>query len=409
MDYPKSVPSIGLVDGKFVDEDVIAGTPGSLIPAQWGNGVTEEILNVIEASGLAPAEDNNAQLVAAIRFLQRTPTLLTDTGGANTYTAANAPALAALPASGYLQKVKISNANTGASTYAPDGLAAKPIYGLGLQPLQGGELPAGVAVLMYLVQAGVNGGNGAWIIIESLGGASQVAPATKSQHAMQLGQATGRLLNVQIFSAPGSSTYVPSAGTQKVRVRVIGGGGGGGGTAATTASTMAAAAGGSGGGYAEGIFTSGFSGLTVSVGAAGVAGAAGGGIGGVGGTSSFGGLLSATGGGGGLGSPALSGVPVSVGSDPAGVGSGGTINAQGSGGSPSIVTSIANFQSGVGGGTSFGGGASQRRSGDQGAGRAGFGPGAGGSGAASGGSLGSAGALAGGAGAPGIVIIEEFC
>jgi plastocyanin len=49
-------------------------------------------------------------------------------------------------------------------------------------------LPVGVVVLMYLVQAGVNSGNGAWIIIESLGGASQVAPATQSQHAAQLGQ-----------------------------------------------------------------------------------------------------------------------------------------------------------------------------------------------------------------------------
>lgn len=66
MDFPKSVPSVGLVDGKFVDEDLVAGTPGSLIPAQWGNAVTEELLNVIESAGLAPDEDNNTQLLAAI-------------------------------------------------------------------------------------------------------------------------------------------------------------------------------------------------------------------------------------------------------------------------------------------------------------------------------------------------------
>lgn len=66
MDFPKSVPSVGLVDGKFVDEDVVAGTPGSLIPAQWGNAATEEILNVIESAGLTPDEDNNAQLLAAV-------------------------------------------------------------------------------------------------------------------------------------------------------------------------------------------------------------------------------------------------------------------------------------------------------------------------------------------------------
>lgn len=66
MDFPKTVPSVGLVDGKFVDEDVVAGTPGSLIPAQWGNAVTEEVLNVITSAGLTPNEDNNAQLLAAI-------------------------------------------------------------------------------------------------------------------------------------------------------------------------------------------------------------------------------------------------------------------------------------------------------------------------------------------------------
>lgn len=66
MDFPKSVPSVGLVDGKFVDEDQVAGTPGSLIPAQWGNAVTEELLNVIESASLTPDEDNNAQLLAAI-------------------------------------------------------------------------------------------------------------------------------------------------------------------------------------------------------------------------------------------------------------------------------------------------------------------------------------------------------
>ncbi len=67
MDYPKSVPSVGLVGGKFVDEDPLAGTPGSLIPAQWGNGVTEEILHVIEGGGLVPDEFSNTQLLAAIK------------------------------------------------------------------------------------------------------------------------------------------------------------------------------------------------------------------------------------------------------------------------------------------------------------------------------------------------------
>lgn len=64
-----SVPSIGLVGGKFADEDPFAGTPGSLIPAQWGNAVTDEIRNAIIAAGLIPDEMVNNQLASAIRLI----------------------------------------------------------------------------------------------------------------------------------------------------------------------------------------------------------------------------------------------------------------------------------------------------------------------------------------------------
>jgi len=67
MDYPKSVPSAGLVNGRFVDENPLTGTPGSLIPADWGNGVTQEIVNVIKAGDLTPDETRSDQLLAAIR------------------------------------------------------------------------------------------------------------------------------------------------------------------------------------------------------------------------------------------------------------------------------------------------------------------------------------------------------
>lgn len=71
MDFPKSVPSAGLVNGKFVDENPITGTAGSLIPASWGNGVTSEILEVITAAGLTPSESNLTQLLGAIRSISR--------------------------------------------------------------------------------------------------------------------------------------------------------------------------------------------------------------------------------------------------------------------------------------------------------------------------------------------------
>jgi len=67
VDYPKSVPSAGLVNGRFVDENPVTGTPGSLIPASWGNAVTQEVLNVIQAAGIVPTEGLNTQLLAALR------------------------------------------------------------------------------------------------------------------------------------------------------------------------------------------------------------------------------------------------------------------------------------------------------------------------------------------------------
>lgn len=69
MDYPKSVPGIGLVDGKFIDENTTTGRVGSLIPCGWGNAVTDEILNVIKAGGLEPDEAVTTQLSAAIKKL----------------------------------------------------------------------------------------------------------------------------------------------------------------------------------------------------------------------------------------------------------------------------------------------------------------------------------------------------
>nr|WP_256347249.1 hypothetical protein [Pseudomonas gingeri] len=55
-----------MVNGKFVDENPVNGTSGSLIPSSWGNAVTDEILSVIRSTNVVPAESNNAQLTDAI-------------------------------------------------------------------------------------------------------------------------------------------------------------------------------------------------------------------------------------------------------------------------------------------------------------------------------------------------------
>ncbi|MCS3512519.1 hypothetical protein [Pseudomonas grimontii] len=67
MDYPKSVPNVGLVGGKFVDENTSTGQVGSLIPSAWGTAVTDEIINVIKAADIDPKENENNQLSVAIK------------------------------------------------------------------------------------------------------------------------------------------------------------------------------------------------------------------------------------------------------------------------------------------------------------------------------------------------------
>lgn len=191
-----SNPSADYPQGSFKNRTSPTAKDGSYLEQDWANDKEGFFQSLISAAGVVPsgaadkvgASQYYDSLLTVIYAAARKTPVLNDTGTAGAYAAVNTPPLSSLPSTGYMQRVKIANLNPGASTYAPDGLAAKPIYGLGLQPLQGGELPAGIAVLMYLVQAGVNGGNGAWIIIESLGGASQIANGTKSRHALAVGQ-----------------------------------------------------------------------------------------------------------------------------------------------------------------------------------------------------------------------------
>ncbi|MGG7557792.1 hypothetical protein [Pseudomonas sp. ES3] len=74
MDYPKSVPNIGLVDGKFVDENPTTGQIGSLITSAWSVAITDEVLGVIRDAGLVPEESDNGQLKAAIRAISEQAT-----------------------------------------------------------------------------------------------------------------------------------------------------------------------------------------------------------------------------------------------------------------------------------------------------------------------------------------------
>lgn len=218
----------------------------------------------------------------------------------------------------------------------------------------------------------------------------------------------GNLLGVQIFTS--TAVYTPTSGTGSVIVDVQAPGGGSGGCVATTAGQWAAGRSGAGGGFGRKRITSGFSGVTVTIGAAGTAGAAGDNGGGTGGTTSFGAAVSCTGGAGGGGSGSvqtaagITGGTVAVG----GAATGADLNIPG-GAPASLPIAVANttVMTAQGGRAHFGPGAAPQAvvsNNASGATPTGYGGGASGPVNANG----SFSAQAGTVGAPGIVIVYEF-
>lgn len=248
----------------------------------------------------------------------------------------------------------------------------------------------------------------------------QVAPATQPAHAVQLGQlgnagvVPGRLLRTSVyrnqggvltvningsgFSPAGTNVFTPLAATSAVRATVLGAGGAGAGAPATASGQVSFGSGGAAGGFAIKWMTSGFNGVTVTVGAAGapISGT----NGGTGGTSSFG-SISATGGGGGVSSPATAPSGNPSGASIPGAGVAADVNGQGSAG---IYGWSFGVPLGGAGGAGLYGGAGIAANGSSN----GFSGGAVGSGG--GGASNAQGQVArpGGTGIDGTIIIEEY-
>lgn len=246
-----------------------------------------------------------------------------------------------------------------------------------------------------------------------------VATATASQHAMQLQQATGRLLRTTIYvkvsgaqsvsvnggtlTTTGATTFTPLSLTTAVKIKAGGGGGAGGGAPVTTSSTVGFGVGGEGAAYGEGWFTTGFSGIAITVGSGGVATTT---TGGNGGTSSAGSLLTAPGGPGGSAQGPSAG-PIFVGNatTPSIATGANLLSFPGNVGAPGCIISSGAFASGAGGSCGMFG-ADGTVVGGTGVGHPGTQYGQGGSGAGASVSAGSA--QVGGNGQSGIVIIEEY-
>lgn len=184
------------------------------LTALFFNHLQESIVRTIESAGLVLSDTDYDQFVTAIKKLQQTATesYAIDTGVANTYQAAYSPAVSVL-ADGMVLKFRAKTANTGASTFSPNGLAAAPIWGGDHAAISGGEIVANGDVWIQWNSA-LNGGNGAWLLIDSTGGFLKSPTPAQFDNSQKLATtefAQRALGNLRTETAVNSSTTLSSA------------------------------------------------------------------------------------------------------------------------------------------------------------------------------------------------------
>ncbi|WP_124921689.1 phage tail protein [Burkholderia sp. Bp9099] len=350
-------------------------TAGNIVQATNAPILPADLLHSIQASSLIVGTDTGAANACVVNYTYPV-TALTD---------------------GMVLWFKAKAANTGATTLNVNGLGAQPIVGGNHSALQGAELVAnGKAQVVW------NATLTSFVLIECTGAAVQVAPATQSQHAVQLGQK-----GISRFTSSGTFT-VPAAVTTIYVSGCAGGGGGAGGAGNNGGQPTYGVGGGGGGGGGAGqsIIRQAFTvtpgqNISITIGAAGSAGSGQASTGTAGGNTVIGSLITLP--GGGAGSP---------GSYPSGntVTGGGGGGGGGNGYPPGQTGSDGNLvgNGGMGGGSPFGGAGAGSKAGTttgaMGVGAGGYGAGGGGGGGSYGTSSGTG--AGGGAGSPGIAIIE---
>ncbi|MDG9784626.1 hypothetical protein [Metapseudomonas otitidis] len=139
-------------------------------------GVSALAQFIADQSGDDVLDDGNianfkASLIKAINLLNLNAGYGVDTGSANVYQVAFTPAVTAL-VDGLRLRFRAKTANTGASTFSPNGVSAAPIWSKKHGALTGGEIIANGEVEVVW-NAALNT-TGAWVLLENTGGADQL-------------------------------------------------------------------------------------------------------------------------------------------------------------------------------------------------------------------------------------------
>lgn len=193
-------PSAGYPQGSFKNRTTPTAKDGSYLEKDWANdkeGFFQSLLSMaaITANGSVDAV-GASQYAGALMKLVTLSDFANATGTANAIAASYLPAVTSLADGMMLRFLAIASPNTGAVTFAPNGMAAAAIYGIDGNPLSGGEIAAGaICTVVYSAAAS------RWVLISSTLGELQVPPATKASHSVNLGQLLSTVSPLQIATA----------------------------------------------------------------------------------------------------------------------------------------------------------------------------------------------------------------
>ena len=203
-------PPAGGTAGFFAKPDPTNGVPATVPGYEWHNNIQEELVGVVLAAGLALSDTDQTQLVQALikKGMQAGYfNYAVDTGSANVYQVAYTPAITALT-DGMVLRFRAKTANTGASTFSPNGLAASPIWGADHAAIGGGEIVAN-SVVWVQWNSSLNGGAGAWVLVDSTGG--YIKSPTAPQFDMSQKLATMAAVQRALGNYQGHDSYNTAA------------------------------------------------------------------------------------------------------------------------------------------------------------------------------------------------------